>query len=807
MIAYPRATVPRHEESPRLSRRRPGRGCLTVSLLVAVSATVLEFGGSSAQAAVTRPTLTFAKAGPQSTLGAAYGKALKNLLDINTVRYDPDVYNQTGLLTDPPGTFIRAGGGYQQPWARDASVNSWNAASLLEPEVARNTLWSVVRRQANGQLIVEQDNQWWDQVVWLTSAWNHYLVTGDRSFLTDAYQTATNTLNLRRSANYNATYGLFQGPSFFNDGIAGYPVPPADTTDSRGSFVGDYPTTDKMMSLSTNALYYTAYRGAAQMASALGRPATEVSALNANADSLKTKINQHFWIASKGTYGYFIHNGDSLSGTLDQSEEGAGLSLAILFDIADGTQARSIMQNTHVQPQGIVDVYPHFARYGDAKPGRHNVIVWPMVQGFWASAAAHSGDQSRFATEVATLASLANSSDGFYEIYNAQTGEVDGGWQTGGHWGSVENQTWSATAFLRMIYSGLFGMTYTTGGINFTPTLPSGWGDVTLSGVRYRDATLNITLRGSGNVISSFTLDGAATDNHSVPTTLTGTHTVEITLTNGEPSTTLQAENAVLTGGAKANNDHAGYTGTGFVDGYWNQGATTEFTINTTSAGQYKVALRYANATGSAKTLSVFVNGVRVRQTSLPALPDWDTWSTRSETLSLNAGRNTVAYRFYAGDSGNVNLDAITTSGPGTGSNLALNKPATGSMSCNAMEGPEKAVNGGVSGGNSDKWCSAASTRFLQVDLGREYAIGSFTVYHAGAGGEPTGWNTRDFDLLVSKDAGTWHTVASPRGNTANATTHPLAAPVNGRYVRLNVITPTSTTDTTARIYELEVYA
>jgi len=192
-----------------------------------------------------------------------------------------------------------------------------------------------------------------------------------------------------------------------------------------------------------------------------------------------------------------------------------------------------ILRTAHVQPYGVVDVYPHFVRYGDDRPGRHNAIVWPMVQGLWACAAAHAGDQGRFATEVTTLAALANASGGFYEIYNARTGAVDGGWQTGWHWVSQENQTWSATAFLRMIYAGLFGMTYTTGGISFTPTLPSGWGDVTLAGVRYRDATLTITLRGSGNVVGTFALDGAASPNHSVPTSLTGAHTVEIIMTDG----------------------------------------------------------------------------------------------------------------------------------------------------------------------------------------------------------------------------------------------------------------------------------
>ena len=31
----------------------------------------------------------------------------------------------------------------------------------------------------------------------------------------------------------------------------------------------------------------------------------------------------------------------------------------------------------------------------------------------------------------------------FYEIYNPYTGEPDGGWQIGRHWGSCHDQTWS----------------------------------------------------------------------------------------------------------------------------------------------------------------------------------------------------------------------------------------------------------------------------------------------------------------------------------------------------------------------------
>lgn len=86
-----------------------------------------------------------------------------------------------------PNTFIKAGGGYNEPWTRDASINAWNAGSLLEPVVARNTLWAVAQRQPDGSVVLQRDNQWWDKVIWITAAWNHPKVTGDRTFLQTAY--------------------------------------------------------------------------------------------------------------------------------------------------------------------------------------------------------------------------------------------------------------------------------------------------------------------------------------------------------------------------------------------------------------------------------------------------------------------------------------------------------------------------------------------------------------------------------------------------------------------------------------------
>ncbi|MCX7843438.1 MAG: stalk domain-containing protein [Clostridia bacterium] len=120
-----------------------------------------------------------------------------------------------------------------------------------------------------------------------------------------------------------------------------------------------------------------------------------------------------------------------------------------------------------------------------------------------------------------------------------------------------------------------------------------------------------------------------------------------------------EAENAVLSNGAAINNNHSGYSGTGFVDGYWNQGATTTFNVNVEKAGKYDITLRYANAEGSNRTISIYVNGNKVKQISLSNLSGWDSWANATERLDLRAGSNTVAYVFDSGDNGCINLDYI----------------------------------------------------------------------------------------------------------------------------------------------------
>ena len=102
--------------------------------------------------------------------------------------------------------------------------------------------------------------------------------------------------------------------------------------------------------------------------------------------------------------------------------------------------------------------------------------------------------------------------------------------------------------------------------------------------------------------------------------------------------------------------------------------------------------------------------------------------------------------------------------GPDGRVNLALNRPATGSLPCKPDQGPEKAVNGSVSGGEADRWCADDFPLFLQVDLGSARAVTRFVVKHASAGGENEDADTREFNIQLSNEGKTFRTAASSTG-------------------------------------------
>ncbi|HET9261946.1 MAG TPA: discoidin domain-containing protein [Vicinamibacterales bacterium] len=126
--------------------------------------------------------------------------------------------------------------------------------------------------------------------------------------------------------------------------------------------------------------------------------------------------------------------------------------------------------------------------------------------------------------------------------------------------------------------------------------------------------------------------------------------------------------------------------------------------------------------------------------------------------VRLNVTRPT-----YRGD-GVARIYEFEVYGPGDPLNLALHRPTTGSIPCSEDQGPEKAVNGSIAGGQTDRWCADDWPLFLQVDLGAARPVTRFVVKHASAGGESADLDTLDFNIQVSVEGKHFTTVESSSG-------------------------------------------
>jgi hypothetical protein len=156
-------------------------------------------------------------------------------------------------------------------------------------------------------------------------------------------------------------------------------------------------------------------------------------------------------------------------------------------------------------------------------------------------------------------------------------------------------------------------------------------------------------------------------------------------------------------------------------------------------------------------------SGVRVRRVRQRSGNAGTTTHVIEPTVDARFVRLNVTRASYSGEPV-ARIYEFEVYGPDGRVNLALRRPATGSVPCSPDQGPEKAVNGSVAGGQADKWCGQRWPMFLQVDLGAVRPVTRFVVKHASAGGESEEADTREFNIQLSSDGKIFSTVAASAG-------------------------------------------
>ncbi|MGW0198545.1 cellulase family glycosylhydrolase [Nonomuraea sp. NPDC003201] len=138
-----------------------------------------------------------------------------------------------------------------------------------------------------------------------------------------------------------------------------------------------------------------------------------------------------------------------------------------------------------------------------------------------------------------------------------------------------------------------------------------------------------------------------------------------------QAATTYEAENATVSQGVVESN-HAGYSGTGFVNYDNTTGSYVEFAVDAATAGPATLTLRYANGTTVNRPMAIAVNGTATTR-DFPGTGAWTTWQEATVTTTLNAGTNTVRATATTANGG-PNLDRLVLGTPsGTGTPVQAN--------------------------------------------------------------------------------------------------------------------------------------
>ncbi len=413
---------------------------------------------------------------------------------------------------------LSAGAKWPGVWTRDIALASILALAIMVPDAARASL--LVKVDSAGRIIQDTGTggSWpvsTDRMVWALAAWELYAVTGDRDWLRQAHDIIRRSAEADLHAARDARTGLFNGESSFLDWREqSYPrwMQPADIFRSQN--------------LGTNAIHFAAYRVLGNMARELGEP--DAGRWDAVAEEIARGMTEHLWQSERGWYGQYRYGRVHMS--LSPRAELLGESLAAIYHAASREQRQALVRSAPLVAYGAPSFWPYI-------PGErfyHNGAIWPFVTAYWSWAAAEGGNTRAVqhgldANARAAALFLTNK-----ENLIASTGHFEGTAL------NSDRQLWSVAGMLAGTLRVLLGMRLEPDGISFRPMVPPSYGgERTLRGLRYRGATLNITVIGHGDGVASATLDGRALDQAALPAGITGEHVLMITMNGRWPQAAI----------------------------------------------------------------------------------------------------------------------------------------------------------------------------------------------------------------------------------------------------------------------------
>lgn len=433
----------------------------------------------------------------------------------------PALYNmalEETLLDIRPqdGTFM-AGALWPDTWTRDVVYSIYFAYSWILPEVSRRTLEKQTLKNPREALQDTGSGGSWpistDRVVWALAAWEYWLATGDKDWLGYAYEGLSYTAKKDLHVAYDTDVHLFRGETCSMDWRT-HTYPNWFTNANIG----------ESFSSGTNALHWFLYRFLLAAGREISAPEEELELWSRISDELRQGINNAFFDEKSGLYGCWLYP-DYLGYRVSSKVGDMSNGLAALLGVADEEQARRILAGFPMYAYGAAVLYP-------SKPdgySYHNKSIWPVWQTPMLYASKKYGN-------AAVTEHLVNSAvrSGALFLTHKENMTYDTGYDRNTVLNS-DRQLWSVASYLSIVYRVLFGMDMTPEGLGFHPVVPDYMGsEIELTDFRYRRATIDVKVKGTGNEIASIKVNGRnRKTSYVLPANARGKYSVEIVMKHG----------------------------------------------------------------------------------------------------------------------------------------------------------------------------------------------------------------------------------------------------------------------------------
>lgn len=411
-----------------------------------------------------------------------------------------------------PDTTLRTGKEWAGVWTRDVSYSILLSMAYMQPEASRISLMRKV--SPTGRIIQDTGSGGaWpvssDRMIWAVAAYEVYKVTGDRSWLEYIYPVIRNSMADDYAVTHSTATGLVKGETSFIDWREqSYPkwMQTADIYNSEA--------------LGTSVVHYRTLCILADIAAELGHKA-EAAEYTSKASALAKAINDNLWLTDKGYYAMYNYGREY--SIVNPRAETLGESLAILYGVASPERARTITASNPTTPFGVGIFFPQIADM----PPYHNNALWPWVASYWALANARVGNEQGTLEAIGSVFRPAALFTTNKENFVLDNGDIATELNS-------SNMLWCLAGNIAITHRILFGIDFGVDRLTFAPFVPKSLaGERTLRGFKYRNATLDITVKGYGNVIKSFTLNGRSHEPF-VPADINGHNTIVITMADND---------------------------------------------------------------------------------------------------------------------------------------------------------------------------------------------------------------------------------------------------------------------------------